>query len=466
MIQQLPDTMAPRADDAEAAVIGSMILDEAARDECVAILQVKDFFDHRCAVLFRCLSELHATGKRVDPLLAYDWLRTRQLLEEAGGAAFIAEAFRAVPTPAHAVYYARQVSAAATLRAVMVAASDMGRDAIDNQHDPDAVLQRATKRLEELSERTVRVDPETIGQMLTRSLAAIESDIACEVPPASVGTGIAEVDGCLAGGLRRKQLVILAARPGIGKTALALQVATSAAIAGKRVLLLSLEMGQDELAERVLIQQSLVDGNRVRDRSMTPDERRRLVKTAAEISQAPLLVDDRASLTMREITGMCRRARRRGGLDLLVVDYLQLLTPIDYRAPRQEQVAALSRALKLLAKEIDIPVLCLSQMSREAEKQNREPRLSDLRESGAIEQDADVVVFLHREARAMKDESGAEETLLLVAKQRNGPTGSVKLLWHKKHCMFVERAAERFREFDSWSQGGDMLGEERNEQEK
>lgn len=441
----------PQADAAESAVIGSMILDEAARDDALALVSEADFFEPRCALLFRCLADLHLAGKRVDPVLAYEWLRSRNLLDQAGGAAFIAETFRAVPTASHLTYYAKQVANASTLRSVLTASSDMGRDAAENQHDPEGVLQRAEKRLADLCDRSARSEPAMIGELLDKAMRAIDDDLEGRTEPASVSLGIGAADSGLCGGMRRKQLVILAARPGVGKTALATQIATHAAMAGKAVLFISLEMSSEELSERILTQESLIDGNRIRDRTMSAEERSRLVRVAAEIGGMPLFVDDCASLTMRQVTAMARRKKRRGTLDLIIVDYLQLMSPIDARVPREQQVSALSRAFKLLAKDLDVPVLCLCQMNRDVEKQNREPRPSDLRESGALEQDADVVMFLHRDPQASSDSSGAVETHLIIAKQRNGPQGRVSLMWHKKHCRFAEKAAEKYREFDGWN---------------
>ena len=444
----------PRADDSERCVIGAILLSADARDEIAGMVRAADFFDERCAVLFRAIMEVHATARQVDMVLVCDWLRTRKLLEAAGGAKFISETFSTVPTAAHAAHYAKRVSDASTLRAVMLAANKIASDAADNQHDAPGVVERAQQRLGELLDRTATSEPKSIGDVLQTALAAIEDR--CDNPDQSeaIGTGINELNRAMAGGLRKNQLVVIAARPGVGKSALALQIVHEAARSGHVVLLSSLEMGRDELAERMLTQHALVDGNRLRDGSLNGDERRRVVACAAEQSRLPLFVEDRPNQSVRDIASAARRLRRKqGSLGMILIDYIQLVTVADHRVPRQEQVAQIARSLKMLAKELEIPVVCLCQLNRDSEKQNRAPRMSDLRESGSIEQDGDVVLLLHRAEQSRKDENDGKlpEIEVIIEKQRSGPRGTHKLLWSAKHCKFAELAGEKFKEFTGWS---------------
>lgn len=448
----------PRADDAEMALVGSMFWSEVARDEVLSLVTDKDFFDGRCAVLFRALRDMHEAAKPIDAVLVYDHLRERKLLNAEINPAFISDAFQSVPNAAHAVYYAQKVSSAAILRSVMDAGDRMARDAVDNQGDPQGVLQRAENALSSLLDRSIRKDPVDLSSVLSSALSAIEQRMNDGVDAAAISTGMGEVDAILAGGLRRKQLAILAARPGVGKTAFATQIAVHAALNDCPTLFISLEMGKDELGERVLSQASRVDGARMRNGTLSREDRQAISEAAAKLSTAELWIEDRGELSYREVCAMARRAKRRGRLELLIVDYLQLMQAPNARVPRQEQVADLSRGLKLLAKDLDVPILCLCQMNRDAEKHGRAPKLSDLRESGAIEQDADVVMFLHKEDSPNGVEGGAVEVMLQVEKQRSGPRAKLPILWHKKHCSFVEKAAERFTEFDNYN-GADPFGD-------
>lgn len=453
-----PD-MIPRADDAELALVGSMVLDRDALEEVIDLVAPRDFYDERCGLLYRAVREVFDSGRPVDGVLVYEWLRSRKLLDAAGGAKFIADAFHAPPSSKHAIYYAQQVAHAATLRAAILAGTEIARDAIENQHEPQAVLGRAETKLAGLLDRSIRKGPESLSDVLVKAVADISARHQPDYEPATVALSIPAVDAILAGGLRRGQLAILAARPGVGKSALASQAALAASERGNPVLFVSLEMSGRELAERMIAQESLVAGMDMREGRLSISDQTRVARCAAEISTRPLSIEDRGSLTFRELSAVARRMTRRDGLGLLVVDYLQLMEPDDRRVPREQQVAQISRSLKLLAKDLDIPVLCLCQMSREAEKQGREPRLSDLRESGAIEQDADVVIFLHK-LDQYDDDAKAELVKVIVAKQRSGPRAEVVVLWHKRHCKFVEKAAERYKEFDGFNAARDPYADE------
>ena len=447
----------PRADDSELAVIGAMLLSDQARDDAFAALTGKDFFDTRCQTVFEAMRALHDSGKPVDPITLFDWLRRNSLIETAGGAAFVSQAFNAVPHHGHLNFYAAHVLNASTLRSVIAVGAGMIYDATDNPEDAGGVMDRATKALSDLLDRGIVRDCPRVGELLLSALNEIDADMTAGSPPASVKTGISSLDSALAGGFRKGQLLILAARPSVGKTALAMQIAMNAGMSSIPTLLLSLEMPGSELAERILSQHALVDGHRLRDRTLTRDDRESLVEAASRTSVATLRVEDSANMSLRRVSAIARRMKRKDGLGLVVIDYLQLMQAADHRVPREQQVAALSRGLKVLARELDVPIVCLCQLNREVEKQNREPRLSDLRESGSIEQDADVVMFLHRDnaTAGSSSEPGAIEVSLIVAKQRSGPTGKVVLMWHKQHCRFAERAASRFAEFASWN--GDSL---------
>jgi replicative DNA helicase len=260
------------------------------------------------------------------------------------------------------------------------------------------------------------------------------------------------------GGLHNSELIVLAARPSMGKTALAMNIAEYVAIELKQpTLLISLEMSSIELADRMLCSVARVNGHRLRNGTISHEDRRRLVECAGKISGAPLYVDDSPSRTVTEIAAAARRIRRRehGRLGLIVIDYLQLIEPDNSRDQRQEQVARIARRLKGLARELDVPVLCLAQLNRQAEEgKAHEPRLSHLRESGAIEQDADVVMFVHREEyyhSGEEQQQYAGQAEIIVGKQRNGPTGRVQLNWRKEYTRFENPAPDRLEEFDHYN---------------
>jgi replicative DNA helicase len=271
-----------------------------------------------------------------------------------------------------------------------------------------------------------------------------------------VETGFTDLDA-LCGGLHNSELIILAARPSMGKTALAMNIAEHIAIGIKQpVLFVSLEMACLELADRLLCSASQVNGHRLRNGTISQEDRRRLVQKSTEISSAPLFIDDTPGRTLTEIAAVARRLKRKSGLSLIVIDYLQLIEPDNPRDPRQEQVAKIARRLKTMSRELDIPVLCLAQLNRQAEvSRDNRPRLNHLRESGAIEQDADVVMFVHREEYYQTNDEDRErvrgQAEIIIAKQRNGPIGDVKLLWQHDYTRFVNLEHRPYDEFEQFS---------------
>jgi replicative DNA helicase len=271
-----------------------------------------------------------------------------------------------------------------------------------------------------------------------------------------VETGFTDLD-TLCGGLHNSELIILAARPSMGKTAFAMNIAEHVAIGQRRpVLFVSLEMACLELADRLLCSSAQVNGHRLRNGTISQEDRRRLVQKSSEIGTAPLYIDDTPGRTLTEIAAVARRLKRKQELSLVVIDYLQLIEPDNPRDPRQEQVARIARRLKMMSRELDIPVLCLAQLNRQAEaSRDNRPRLNHLRESGAIEQDADVVMFVHREEYYQSNDEDRErvkgQAEIIVAKQRNGPTDDVKLLWQQDYTRFVNLEHRTYDEFEQFS---------------
>ena len=298
---------------------------------------------------------------------------------------------------------------------------------------------------------------QNIADVLHQSMDRMEARMRDEYVDGAAETGLNKFDE-MTGGLHHGELIILAARPSMGKTALAMNIGEHVSINQKQpVLFVSLEMSGIELADRMLCSLARVNGHRVRNGTISSDDRDKLIQTANDISQAPLFVDDAPSRTVSEIAAAARRIKRReDALGLIVIDYLQLIEPDNSRDPRQEQVAKIARRLKGLARELEVPLLCLSQLNRQAEdSKDHRPKLSHLRESGAIEQDADVVMFVHREEYYHRGDDRAQfagQAEVIIAKQRNGPIGDVELTWEADFTRFSDRAAERHSEFDDYAE--------------
>ncbi len=446
----------PRSLDAEKAVLGSILLLPQVFDEVALIIRPADFYDDANRILFEHLLQMHDGGQQIDLMLLVERLRSADQFEKIGGAAYLAEVGRQVPTAAHAEHYARIVGDKSVLRSLI----HVGTDIVHNAYDPTAETRQMLSKAEEsvfgILESRGTGDLAAISEVLAKSLDRIDARMDQQHAFGGLETGFDDFDQ-MTGGLQNSELVILAARPSMGKTALAMNIAEHVVLrGGVPVLFVSLEMAALELADRLLCSVAEVNGHRLRNGSITQDERRKLVQTAAEISQAPLYIDDSPSRTMTEIAANARRLKRRENLGLIVIDYLQLIDPDDPRDPRQEQVAKIARRLKGLARELEVPVLCLAQLNRQVEStKDNKPQLSHLRESGAIEQDADVVMFVHRDEYYMSSEEEREEVRgeadLLIRKQRNGPTGEIKLAWIHDFTRFRNFSQKPYAEFEAYS---------------
>ncbi|MCG8449188.1 MAG: replicative DNA helicase [Pirellulales bacterium] len=449
------DRQLPRNLEAERAVLGSILLLPEVFDEVALLLRSPDFYDDANRIIYEHLLQMHDGGQQIDPMLLVERLRSADQYETIGGAAYLAEVGRQVPTAAHAEYYARIVAEKSVLRSLIHAGTDILHDAYDPTADTREMLSKAEEKVFGILESRSSGELQVISEVLQESLDRIDARMDHHHAFGGLETGFDDFDQ-LTGGLQNSELTILAARPSMGKTALAMNIAEHATLrTNTPVLFVSLEMSALELGDRLLCSVAEVNGHRLRNGTISADERRKLVQTAAEVSQAPLFIDDSASRTMTEISANARRLKRRENLGLVVIDYLQLIEPDNPRDPRQEQVAKIARRLKGLARELDIPVLCLAQLNRQVEAtRDNKPALSHLRESGAIEQDADVVMFVHREEYYQTNEEDREavrgEADLMVRKQRNGPTGDIKLTWSHEFTRFRNYAQKPYTEFEAY----------------
>ena len=440
--------------DAERAVLGSILLKPDVCDDIALLVRPEDFSDESHQVLYQHLLELHDTGKRIDTTIVLEHLRTKGDLERIGGAAALAEIIEAVPHAAHASYYAQIVRDKALLRSLIDAGTDILRDAYDASDEPRQLLARAEEKIFAILERRSSAEAKPIQAVLEDVMVRMDARMKHVHTIGGVETGFTDLDS-LCGGLHNSELIILAARPSMGKTAFAMNIAEHVSIATQQpVLFVSLEMACLELADRLLCSAAQVNGHRLRNGTISQEDRRRLVQKSSEISTSPLYIDDTPGRTLTEIAAVARRLKRKDGLSLVVIDYLQLIEPDNPRDPRQEQVARIARRLKMMSRELDIPVLCLAQLNRQAEvSRDNRPRLNHLRESGAIEQDADVVMFVHREEYYQTNDEDRERVKgaaeIIIAKQRNGPIGDVKLLWQHDYTRFVNLEHRPYDEFES-----------------
>ncbi len=457
-VGEMLDRQPPRSIEAERAVIGSLLLLPEACDEVALIVRPEDFYDGAHRSIFTHMLALHEGGRQIEPMLLGQLLRDAGQYESVGGAAFLLELSQEVATAAHAEHYARIVRDKAVLRSLIHASTDIIQEAYETGVDAREMLSRAEERVFRILDNKGDTQVRSIRDVLHESLARIDARMQRDQAYGGLETGFIDFDE-LTGGLHNSELVILAARPSMGKTALAINIAEHIAVdengPGKAVLVVSLEMSSLELGDRLLCSRARVNSHRLRNGQLGAEESRRLIQTAADVSRGQLFIDDSPSRNMTEIAATARRLKRQNDLSLVVVDYLQLIEPDNPRDPRQEQVSRISRRLKGLARELNVPILCLAQLNRQAEAaRDSKPQLSHLRESGAIEQDADVVAFVHREEFYQNNAEDRErlkgQADLLIRKQRNGPIGDIKLTWLHEFTRFENYQQPEYDEFASF----------------
>lgn len=443
--------------ESEMGVLGSILILPQVLDDIATILRADDFFDDANRKLYAAMREMYDDGEKIDVKLLVARLKRKEQLDSIGGIGYLGRLSQAVPNAAHAIYYARIVAEKATFRNLIESSTEILSEAYEQTQDARDLVAQAEQKIFAIMDGRTSNSISSINDVLHKAMDRIEARLSGEFVEGGVETGFRDFDD-MTGGLHNSELVILAARPSMGKTAFAMNIAQHVAISGLApVLFVSLEMAAIELADRMLCSLAKVNGHRLRNGTISNDDRVRLGEMASEISQAPLYVDDSPSRTVSEIAAAARRIKRRHGenIGLIVIDYLQLIEPDNQRDPRQEQVAKIARRLKGMARELDVPILCLSQLNRQAEdSKDHRPKLSHLRESGAIEQDADVVMFVHREEYYHRGEDRAQyagQAEIIIAKQRNGPVGEVELVWEKDFTRFYDKAAERHSEFDDYA---------------
>ncbi len=438
-----PQRAVPANLEAEEAVLGSLIISPNAINDVVLLLSPDDFYSDRNRWIYEAILKLHSRHQPPDFVTLSSELEQNGRLEEVGGPAYLTSLINSVPTAIHAEYYANLVVQASIRRRLLRAASQIASLAYEDADDAKELVDRAEQLIFAIAERGIRRDVRKIGEVLDKVLERIQELRLAEDEVYGVPTGFRDLDALL-GGLQRSDLVILAGRPSMGKTSLALSIARNAASKGKKVGVFSLEMSAEQLVHRLLAAESKIDSRKIIRGRVSDAEFEKLVVTAGELGDVYMYIDDTPSLSVMGLRSKARRIYSEYGLDLIVIDYLQLMQG-DFRAEnRVQEISYISRALKSLAREMNIPVLALSQLSRAVEqRQDKHPLLSDLRESGSIEQDADVVIFIYREVKYKEDTEKKTIAELSIAKHRNGPTGKVELYFDERYTFFKDLALQK-----------------------
>src|SRR5271169_5202531 len=436
--------------DAEKSILGAIILDNNALNTAIEALKAEDFFLPHHRHIFAQMIALGEAQQAIDLITLTEELHRRGDLEASGGAPYLASLADGMPKVSNIEHYARIVKEKAILRNLIHTTHNIQQRAFEGEDGADAILDGAESDIFALAEDRVRAGLLPIKDIVRDNFERLERIFKEGKSITGIPTGYVELDK-LTSGLQPSELLILAARPSQGKTALALNLMENIAIRGGHpVAMFSLEMSKESLLQRLVASVAQIDAHKFRTGHLSKEDWRRMTESLGIISAAPLWIDDAGSISVLEIGAKARRLKReKGGLSMLVVDYLQLITARGRFGNRQEEVSSISRGLKGLAKELQIPVLVLSQLTRAPERDERGPQLSDLRESGAIEQDADVVMFIYRphffKQGATPEER--EETELKIAKQRNGPVDSVKFVFRSRFTRFEEAAPDAFSQF-------------------
>lgn len=430
--------MPPHSIDAEQSVLGSLMLDKDAVTRIADFLKAEDFYRDTNAIVYECMVELYENREPIDVLSVSNRLEEKSKLDDIGGAAYLASLLNSVPSSANVVHYAKLVQKKATLRRLIAAGTDIAEMGYDESEDVEQKLDEAEQRIFKVSQKVIKQDFVSIRPILENAFERIDQLHKSDSAFRGVPTGFPDLDQVLSG-LQKSDLIILAARPSIGKTTLALDIARQAGIYAKTpVGIFSLEMGSDQLVDRMIASQANVDLWRLRTGKLHDEDFQQIGDAIGILSEAPIFIDDTGSVNIMSMRTMARRLQAEHKLGLIIIDYLQLMEGRSRAGDnRVQEISEISRGLKQLARELNIPILALSQLSRAVESRpDQTPKLSDLRESGSIEQDADVVLFLYREDRAKPDTPNKNIVDVIIAKHRNGPVGRIQVYFHENAATF------------------------------
>lgn len=430
----------PQNNEAEQAVLGAMLIKKDAISAAAELLTSDDFYRAAHRIVFEAIMALYQANEAVDMITVTERLKKNGELEKAGGIAFITALANAVPTAANVVFHAQIVRQKAQLRHLINAATEIAGTAYEDAEPVEEIMDGAEKRILGVTARGNHADFVPMKEILIAAFDQIEKHAANKGALTGLASGFVDLDR-LTSGFQPSDLILVAARPSMGKTAFTLNIATHAAIHSKKtVAFFSLEMSKEQLALRMFSAEGQVDSQRLRVGDLKDEEWQKIIEAADRLTKAPLWIDDTPGITVMELRSKARRLKAEHGLDLIVIDYLQLMQGRGAKSGdnRQQEISEISRSLKALARELKVPVIALSQLSRSVEsRQIKRPMLSDLRESGSLEQDADIVMFLYREDYYEKETERPNVTEVIVAKHRNGPVDTVSLFFQREFTRFV-----------------------------
>ncbi|MCX6722050.1 MAG: replicative DNA helicase [Candidatus Staskawiczbacteria bacterium] len=437
MAKELVDKLPPQNNEAEQSLLGCLMLDKNAIVKVVDFIKAEDFYKSIHQDIYQAMADLYEKADPIDILSVSARLKERNKLEDIGGSAYLSSLINSVPTATHVYNYAKIVRQKKILRDLISASEEIGLSAFDESEEVDILLDKAEKTVFGIGQRSLTQTFLPIKDILSDTFERLDDLSKNQGKMRGVPTGFTDLDKKL-GGLQKSDLIILAARPSMGKTSLALDIARNVAVLeNKPVGLFSLEMSKDQLADRLLAGLANINLWNLRNGRLVQDDYSRLQHAMGSLSESPLYIDDAGSVNILQIRAMARRLQANKGLSLIVIDYLQLMEPMNRFASPVQQVTENSRALKMLAKELNIPVLVLSQLSRAVEQRTPSiPKLSDLRESGAIEQDADVVLMIYREDKYSENSLNPNIAKIMIEKHRNGPTGGIDLFFDENRVSF------------------------------
>ena len=440
MSDSMADRLPPQNMEAEQAVLGAIFLEPSSLTLASEMLIPEDFYRGAHQRIFNAMLKLNDKGEAIDLITVTEELAATKLLEDVGGISYLSELAGSVPTAANIEYYAKIVEEKSLLRRLIRTATSIAQDSYTREDEVDALLGEAEKSILEVSQRKSAGSFHQIKDVLVRTYDNIEVMHNRVGDITGIATGFAELDKMTAG-FQRNDLIIVGARPSVGKTAFALNIAQNVATkTDEKVAIFSLEMGAEQLVMRMLCAEGNIDAQRLRTGSLTDEDWGKLTMAMGSLSNAGIFIDDSPGVRVQDIRAKCRRLKQeQGGLGMILIDYLQLVLGSGRSGEnRQQEVSEISRSLKALARELQVPVIALSQLSRGVEqRQDKRPMMSDIRESGSIEQDADIVAFLYRDDYYDKESENKNIIEIIIAKQRNGPTGTVSLAFVKEYNKFV-----------------------------
>lgn len=428
----------PQSLEAEQSVIGAMIIDKSAISKALEKLKEEDFYRDGHKVIFKAIREMFSKDMAVDLVTLLEYLKSTDNLDKSGGVTYISEVSSSVITTANLEAYIKIVEDKSTLRKLIKSATQIIEESYNKQDKVEDVIDIAQKKIFDLAERQGSNEYESLANVLERGFLEIERLFNNKGSITGVGSGIRDLDAKTSG-FQKGDMVLIAARPSMGKTTFSLNIAENAALReGKSVVIFSLEMSKEQLAYKLLCSEANVDMLKLRTGNLDDDDWERIARATGPLSKAKIYIDDTAGLSVMEMRSKCRKIKIEHGIDMILIDYLQLMSGSSGSESRQQEVSEISRSIKALAKEMECPVIALSQLSRAPEQRaDHRPMLSDLRESGSIEQDADVVMFLYRDEYYNKETEEKNIGECIIAKQRNGPVGTVKMAWIGAHSKFA-----------------------------